>query len=231
MRAIEKLFGKRYFCTGCNTMHYAEDMKYTVKGTGLCGRCIKNMKFTKRNDTFAGPDNIDFVVSPLFYIGTTAILIRDLKFKNVRRNADILKEIVSEYIKEFDIFDSYDVIIPVPLSKERYNERGFNQSEYAARALGESTGIPVNTEALKRIRNTKRQSRVCGMERELNVKGAFKAEKTVKGLSVILVDDIYTTGNTLKACAAAINAEGADKICAFTYSVRELQSEGRIYGY
>lgn len=225
------LKNKKIYCLGCNGMYKAEDIKYAKNGVGLCTRCISNMKFTKRNDTFEGTEGVEFVVAPLFYCGACRTLIKDLKFSDVRANAEILGQIIEEYMSGFDIFKEYDVIVPVPLSKERLKERGFNQSEYAAEYLSKSTGIAVDASILGRIRNTERQSLMNAMQRQVNVKGAFEATERAEGLKIVLVDDIYTSGNTIKACADALKVMGAEKVCAFTYAVREPKKVSRIYDY
>lgn len=232
MKFVDRIFkNRKIYCLGCRGMYKADEMKYVQKGVGLCARCTSNMKFTKRNDTFEGTDGVEFVVAPLFYWGVSRTLIKDLKFSDVRADAELLGQIIAEYMSGFDIFKDYDVIVPVPLSKERLKERGFNQSEYAAKCLSECTGIAMDTSLLRRTRNTERQSLMSAVQRQVNVRGAFEAKESAEGLNIVLADDIYTSGNTIKACADALKTAGAKRVCAFTYAVHEPKKVGRIYDY
>lgn len=105
-----------------------------------------------------------------------------------------------------------DVIIPVPLHPVRLKERGYNQSLILARELGRRYGIPVRDDLLKRIKNTLMQSMTSREERHANVKDAFRASGRCGGLSIILVDDVITSGSTAEECARALKAVGADKV-------------------
>ncbi|MBR5291966.1 MAG: ComF family protein [Clostridia bacterium] len=105
-----------------------------------------------------------------------------------------------------------DVIIPVPLHPERLKERGYNQSLILAGELSGRYGIPVRDDLLKRIRNTLMQSMTSREERRANVKDAFSASKRCRGISIILVDDVITSGSTSEECAKALKAAGADKV-------------------
>lgn len=105
-----------------------------------------------------------------------------------------------------------DAIIPVPLHPARLKERGYNQSLILAKELGGRYGIPVRDDLLKRIRNTLMQSMTSREERHANVKDAFRASKRCRGLSIILVDDVITSGSTAEECAKALKAAGAYKV-------------------
>ena len=105
-----------------------------------------------------------------------------------------------------------DAIIPVPLHPARLKERGYNQSLILAKELGVRCGIPVRDDLLKRIRNTLMQSMTAREERHANVKDAFRASKRCQGLSIILADDVITSGSTAEECAKALKAAGADKV-------------------
>ena len=105
-----------------------------------------------------------------------------------------------------------DVIIPVPLHPKRMRERGYNQSLIIAEELGRRCGVPIRDTLLKRIRNTQMQSMTSREERQANVKDAFRASKRCRGLSIILVDDVITSGSTSEECARALKAAGADRV-------------------
>ena len=112
-----------------------------------------------------------------------------------------------------------DLIVPVPLSRQRRHERGFNQAEIIAKHLSKRTGIPVDAASLVRKLNT--PAHRIGMDqraRELTVVGAFEVvrPKLIKGKRILLVDDVFTSGSTASACALALKKNGADKVNIFT---------------
>lgn len=98
--------------------------------------------------------------------------------------------------------------VPVPLAFERLVERGFNQSALLARELSLATGRPVAWQALLRARDTKHQARLTRVERAENVCGAFEPGCAAQG-PLVLVDDVVTTGSTVRACVAALERGGA----------------------
>jgi ComF family protein len=111
-------------------------------------------------------------------------------------------------------------LVPVPLARSRQRERGYNQSEELARGLASSWGIPVRTDLLARGRATETQTRLTPGERRRNVSGAFRASAdraTLRGLHLVLVDDVVTTAATLNACAAALHAGGARILSFVTF--------------
>lgn len=100
-----------------------------------------------------------------------------------------------------------DGVVPVPLYKERRQERGYNQSELLASAFCRSVQLPLRAEWLTRQRATHSQVGLAAAARQQNVQDAFVATTAVKGKRILLVDDVYTTGATMRACAlAALNA-------------------------
>lgn len=106
-----------------------------------------------------------------------------------------------------------DVIVPVPLHPKRLVKRGFNQSLELGRLLSARTARPIAAEALKRLRNTTPQSRLKGRERLENIKGAFCADpEHVRDRSVLLVDDVLTTGATIEECTKALHSAGAGHV-------------------
>jgi competence protein ComFC len=111
----------------------------------------------------------------------------------------------------------FDVIVPVPLHPARQRERGFNQAVLLARILSLHSSLPVNN-ALQRLRYTTTQTAFDRAERMENLRDAFRLRKNadVRGLSVLLVDDVLTTGSTLSECARVLKRNGADCVFAVT---------------
>lgn len=102
-----------------------------------------------------------------------------------------------------------DVLVPVPLHERRLQERGYNQAALLARELGRSLGLPVVEQVLHRVRETLPQVGLNARQRRENVAGAFHClNGAMRGRSVLLIDDVCTTGATLEACAVALRQEG-----------------------
>jgi len=112
-----------------------------------------------------------------------------------------------------------DALVPIPLGRTRLRERGHNQAELLARALGQELGVPVLAGALLRTRETRSQTRLAPAERRRNVAGAFAAAGPgARGLSVALVDDVLTTGATLAAAAQALAGLEPASVGAVTFA-------------
>jgi len=117
-------------------------------------------------------------------------------------------------------FDGVDVIVPVPLTRKRRRQRGYNQSEMIAEGLSDITGLSIDKKSLKRRHFTESQARMSGEQRQENVIGAFAVEdaSALNNRHILLVDDIFTTGATLSACIREIS----DKATGTKVSVMTL---------
>jgi ComF family protein len=140
------------------------------------------------------------------YDGAVAEAIKLFKFHDKPRLAAPLGALMREFAEREMECASYDVITPVPLHRVRERERGFNQSRLLASVVQEVFPNAALDERLRRIRPTRIQSRLRGeKERRSNIKGAFAVVGAdLKGLTVLLVDDVVTTGGTVEECARAL---------------------------
>ncbi len=113
---------------------------------------------------------------------------------------------------------SLDLLIPVPLHPQRLRERGFNQALLLAKALSRRTGIPYSKTILKKKKPTLPQVNLSGVEREKGLKAAFHVieREELLGKSVLLVDDVYTTGATVNECSKVLVKGGARKVDVLT---------------
>lgn len=144
-------------------------------------------------------------------------LLLDFKFADHVENRKIFAKWL--YLAGKDIFSAKaDIIIPVPLHYTRLFKRKYNQSAILTREVSSLTGIPAEYGVLKKIRRTRPQARCNGIERKKNVKNAFTVSHAdkIKGKRIILVDDIYTTGATMKECAKVLLKAGAKSVDALT---------------
>lgn len=113
-----------------------------------------------------------------------------------------------------------EAIVPVPLHRDKEKKRGYNQAALVAKALGKELNIPVNEEIVKRVRETAPQKHLNGKERQNNLKNAFKlTQNDVKLNTVVVVDDIYTTGATMDAVTECLKRAGVRKIYCISLTV------------
>jgi len=145
-----------------------------------------------------------------------------LKYRGRHRTAAGLARRLCEGERCRRILGASDVIMAVPLHPERARARGFNQAELLASALGQATGRPL-WRHLVRIRNTPSQTDLSARARRLNVRNAFAVPPGpgLAGVAVALVDDVVTTGATLRECASTLLAAGAREVRSITVARAE----------
>ncbi len=114
-----------------------------------------------------------------------------------------------------------DVIVPVPLHTDREMDRGYNQSDVLSQPVARELALPCESAWLRRTRDTDQQARLTAAERRRNVAGAFSASADVAGKSVLLVDDVLTTGSTLSECARALQRQQAESVYGITVSASQ----------
>lgn len=142
-------------------------------------------------------------------------IIRHVKYHYIEDLLVLLDGAVQRNIKKNpQHFAPVEAIIPVPLHKKRFAERGFNQAELIARMIERATSLPVDT-ALVRVRATPHQARLHKEERQKNVKDAFSAPP-LPYRCVLLVDDVYTTGTTMQEAAKALRFAGVGEVRGFS---------------
>ena len=223
-------FEKKYYCILCENYHYSDKIHTAYGEIGVCKKCYEKLSTTKEQN-FDGGDGIKAVFSPFFYDGSIKEAVKKYKFSGQRLYGNLFGRMIYEKLKEILCIWDFDAIIPVPLHESRLLERGYNQSEIIADEISSLCKIKTITDGLFRIRETKRQSSLKGIERRENVKGAFYAyPEIIRGKRIILVDDICTMGETLRACADALETAGAKEIIAITLCVSR-EEEKHFYLY
>jgi ComF family protein len=151
------------------------------------------------------------------YEGTLRVLVHELKYRGRRRVGDRLAEEILSTPEARAVARGADVLVPVPLHPRREKERGFNQSELLARGVAGRTGLPVARALVRRV-DTPPQTGLSAARRRANVAAAFAVRRRaqVAGRVVVLVDDVRTTGATVRACASALLAAGAAEVRLLT---------------
>lgn len=194
-----------YFSALLQKMRSSAERKGSA-GQNACASCLRKKRFPFRLSR-----------SALCYDEASKNLILAFKFMDRTENARLLAAMLK--VAGEDIFKAgVDVIVPVPLHYTRLVKRRYNQAALLARELGRYTGLPVDCFSLVRHRKTRPQVEFSGFERVRNVKNAFSVPHPEKlaGKRVVLIDDVLTTGSTLKECAAALKKAGVRSVDALT---------------
>jgi ComF family protein len=168
-------------------------------GESLCARCRR------------APQRVSRACAIGAYDGSLRAIVHALKYDGRRTLARPLS--LRLRAAAGDVLHGVDGVVPVPLHRSRERRRGFNQAREIARHLG-----PPVIDALQRVRRTAPQADLPAARRHANVRGAFvcPSRAPVRGLTLVLVDDVSTTGATLNACASALLAAGAREVRALT---------------
>jgi competence protein ComFC len=215
------------FCCNCGELGYE-----------LCPECIK--KITLIDQQKICPICSDFSIKaricqkclnskPYFdqlrswgeYSGVLRNVIRKFKFNRGLGLTRFLSEPSTKYIQSWGV--KVDYIVPVPLSNSRLHERGYNQSALLASSISRSLNIEIKHYAVTRVKETLSQVGLSSKERQINVFNAFNAagfENSNK--SVLVIDDIASTGSTLNECAKALKNSGAKEVFCFTVAKTPL---------
>ncbi|MGN0402320.1 MAG: ComF family protein [Acetatifactor sp.] len=153
----------------------------------------------------------------LYEYGSAAESIYRFKYGGRREYAEFYGSEMAEFLGDFIRNVAPDALVPIPLHRNRKIQRGYNQAELLAKAMGRSLDVPVYPNLLERVKNTVPQKKLNPHERQNNLKKAFNITRNDVKLKVIMViDDIYTTGATIDEAARALREAGAEKIYFIT---------------
>ena len=168
----------------------------------LCGHCISQTP------------EFDETYAPYIYHDILRYLITHLKFNRQYKNARLLAYLLADYLQK--TAELPELIIPVPLHKQRFRERGFNQSIEIAKSLSRYLHIPMDSKSCLRIRNTRHQIDLPSKQRRSNVKNAFKVKRVIKAQHIAIVDDVMTTGSTVNELAKTLKKSGVYRVDIWT---------------
>lgn len=197
------------FCKGCS--------KLLLKNENvICTKCLHHLPFTLHhqiketeiNKTFYGLLPIEFGASILYFTkkGITQNLIHNLKYRNRQEIGTFLGDLYSKEINNLENIKSIDCLVPVPLHKKRFHERGYNQVTTFCKAIEKNLTIPmfddvlVKNQHLKSVTDKSKEGRLKHNKNVFSVANPHKIE----GKHVLIIDDVFTTGATIEACAKEI---------------------------
>ena len=211
-------------CMLCGTP-LVKDEQYICL-TCFCDLSKTNYHFNKRNpawNLFSGYMQVNEVTSYLFFEkdGTTQQLIHSLKYHGNKELAIWLSRIAAAELKAVGFYASIDTILPVPLHPKKEKRRGYNQSEWIAKGFSSIYGCPIDNKRIKRIADTKTQTRKSIYERHVNVEKIFEITNPDQlfGKHILLIDDVITTGATVSSCIETLLTVPEIKISIFSLSI------------
>ncbi|HOQ37964.1 MAG TPA: ComF family protein [Acetivibrio sp.] len=197
-------------CIFCNKILYLNTDIY------ICKECFSKIEFREGGSikSGTGDDYFDSIVCVCEYTGIVKDAVKRFKFSNKPAYYRAFARLLSQKIKETMDYRLFDAIISVPLHPVRERTRGYNQSFLISTELSRELGIKEESNLLSRTRNTHSQSLLPRQDRLINVKGAFTVTDSskVKDKTILLVDDVLTTGTTLNECSRVLKEAGAKKI-------------------
>ena len=150
-------------------------------------------------------------------------ILFELKYHNHPEVGKTLGRMMAEELKATNFFNGIDLIVPIPLSRKKERQRGYNQSDWIAWGISEATGIPTDTTSVVRTKSNPSQTTLDHRQRRENVRDIFAVRHpgNLEGRHILLVDDVITTGATMLSCAEAIA-----RACRVRFSVLSLAWAG-----
>lgn len=163
---------------------------------------------------------LEMIRSAAWFIGPVPALVHRFKYQGLHRLSAFFAELMDTFSAGREVLEPAEVLVPVPLHRWRKLRRGYNQSDKLGEALAVLSSKELASDTLVRVRRTRSQTRLTPEQRKLNVAGAFgvKNPRRIKGRTVLLVDDVMTTGATLGACALTLKKAGAKRVLAYTFA-------------
>ncbi len=183
-----------------------------LRNNSACVQCGKPMKKVNDicEDCFQTPKLFANTHAPYLYQGIMRYLILQLKFQRQYKNARLLANLFTDTLQIQT--ELPEVIIPMPLHRQRYQQRGFNQSLIIAQHISKHLKIPINSNACVRHKDTLQQLNLNANQRLQNVSNAFSIQHNLNYKSVAVLDDVMTTGATANAITQTLKQAGVKQV-------------------
>ncbi len=197
------------FCNGCSNLLLKNE-------NVLCTKCNHNLPLTHHHNiketeihkAFYGLIPFEFGASMLYFTkkGVSQNLMHNLKYRNRQEIGTYLGNLYAQELKNLEVFNDIDFIIPVPLHKKRFHERGYNQVTTFCKAIEKNLTIPTLYDVLIKTQHLKSQTNKSKEARVENNKNVFSIENQdkIEGKHILIIDDVFTTGATIEACAKEV---------------------------
>ncbi|MBS3920764.1 MAG: ComF family protein [Deltaproteobacteria bacterium] len=216
--------GQKRICPDClSKIRWIEPPLCTLCGTPFlsrrienhpCGACLTRRKYFTMARAVG------------YYEGPLREAIHRWKYEEKSYLTSFFGEKLAEGFRRYWGPGSFDLLVPVPLHSKRLRERGFNQALLLAKELSQRTRIPYSKRLLQKRISTPPQVHLSGRKREKGVKGSFhiQRDEAIKGKTILLVDDVYTTGATVNECSKVLLKAGAERVDVLTvaHAIKQL---------
>ena len=193
----------------------------------LCFSCAQSLRRVDPEDAvyqqtlaaLAANGSIDQLRAPFYFekAGALQELLHQLKYNGMTRVGRLVGAEIAKTLDGLALSEDA-LIVPVPLHRTKFRERGYNQADYVGRGIAGALGLRVLSRAVHRTVYTKSQTKLDSVQRAKNVEGVFKlangAEDLLRGKTILLVDDVITTGATIRSCALALREANPASIVA-----------------
>ncbi|MBU0467803.1 MAG: ComF family protein [Candidatus Omnitrophica bacterium] len=196
----------------------------------FCPKCSRHLgkhpKYSKCKNCSRSELFFDFAWCACFFEDPLKELIHKFKYDQKTQLSDQFCKLMIHFIQEYCMdIEQFDLIMPIPLHPARKRERGYNQSFLLASKISKSFNINLNINLLIKVKNTKNQSLLSKKERWTNITDAFKIKNpnAVKNKSILLIDDLLTTGATSSEAAKVLKISGAKTVGVFTLAGAQLE--------
>lgn len=186
----------------------------------ICSHCNEELPYSKeellQTGQYGEENFCDGAISVFRYTGMVKDSLIRFKFYSSPSYYRTYAKLMAKRLSEITDIKDYDILISIPLHKNKEYARGYNQAFLISKALSRELKLPEKSKAMKRLKNTQTQSLLDKRDRQLNIKDAFFITDAgiVRNKSIILVDDIMTTGATLEECGRVLKQAGAVKVTA-----------------
>jgi ComF family protein len=188
----------------------------------VCARCGKPFLTETTRDHVCGScltqePSFNLVRALGRYEGALETIIHNFKYKQKFSMVNLFNFLLDHMHNHAITFSSYDLLIPVPLHRSRLRQRGFNQTVILGNILKKKYHLPLHTNILQRTAHTLPQVTLPVKARKVNMRNAFKVKESqsVEGKTILLLDDVYTTGATMNECARILKKSGASRVDGF----------------
>lgn len=208
----ENIEYNKFLCDDCFA-------KYEILPANKCSSC--NSERCCCNKSFS------YVISCYVYDDMVKKGIIDMKFNGIGHNASGFAYLMSKQLKESSILKEIDLITEVPMYRKKQLIRGYNQSELIAKYLSKYCNVLHIKRVIKKIKNTKEQNKLNYRLRKVNLINAYQVTKVneIKDKTVLLVDDVFTTGSTVNECSKMLIKYGAKKVYVATCTIVKHKEE------
>jgi len=196
--------------------------------SGFCARCRADLARVERPCAYCGLPlpvgqcprqaatwGLEAVIAPLEYIEPLDNYVHALKFAGRRHLGRALGELLHDAVRASSASRDVDAIVPVPLHRRRFLDRGYNQAIEIARPVAAALRIDLFVAGIRRQRATSAQAQLPANERHANLRRAFSVSRDLTGLNLAIIDDVITTGATVNALARELTLAGAHSVQAW----------------